>query len=361
MSNADTIELNGKLYDIRSGELASQLNDIQASPLKDADSVEKEFYAHQKDLPPSISETDIHVYHTDEVGSTIKVRRVGKNHSVALHAAHHKRQHTKTLLRSAVKKPSLAVHKQVIKAQGLIDTRGLHHDVISPRVVNHNAARLARSHEVSRSHMVSKFQDVITAKPHPISHEPVHHQAAASHAHHTHHAEETISEPSPLHTAVKTAPKRTVQQRSAQWAIIIAVFAVIAGIVFYIDRPQLSLGLASYHSNVSASFPSYALAGYRLQEPVQSTAGQVTMTYSSGAASYQITQSNSTWSNSDLLNSYVAPKHTPYQVASRGGLTVYVFSNISAVWVNNGIFYQLNSNNPLGTSDIVQLANSFSY
>jgi hypothetical protein len=84
------------------------------------------------------------------------------------------------------------------------------------------------------------------------------------------------------------------------------------------------------------------------------------MQYKSPASSGLLTinQRKSDWTSSSLLELYVNQKAKSYLSVQTQGLTIYLFDDNKATWVNRGIQYVLEGNSSLSHDQLLKIAES---
>jgi hypothetical protein len=105
--------------------------------------------------------------------------------------------------------------------------------------------------------------------------------------------------------------------------------------------------------------PSYNPGGFRLAGPISYSQGQITIGYKSNTDNreYQITQKKSNWDSESLLSNVVT-KNAGYQIARDHGLTIYLYGDGSATWVNSGVWYTIEGQSQLSSTQIQKIAAS---
>ena len=158
---------------------------------------------------------------------------------------------------------------------------------------------------------------------------------------------------------------RTKKQRSSgRWArfmtLASASFAIIllAGYFTYLNMPNLSIKMAAVQSGVDAKYPGYSPDGYALSGPISFKEGEVSMrfAYADGGRDFTLTQKRSNW-DSSAVRQYI-DKHSQSATTTQvDGLTIYSYSN-NAAWVNGGVLYTLEGDAPLSSDQIQRIATS---
>lgn len=156
--------------------------------------------------------------------------------------------------------------------------------------------------------------------------------------------------------------KRTLSTRS-RIAIGIGIAAgviLIALLLVYRFVPTVSVSIAASQAGIHATYPEYTPDGYSLHQPVQHKDGEVSLTFHSNSNDnyYKITQTNSTWDSSAVLDNIVTPATgDDYVTTKERGLTIYTYGSI-ATWVNGGVLYTIDSKAPLTGEQIRRIATS---
>lgn len=313
-------------------------------------------------------------------------------HKQAAHHQHHKPQHAVTLRRDIVKPPTIKPQKP-LKLQtptdivqhkpGVLTVKPkLSSDIVDP-------ARANRSLDIPRSPQVERFRKQPSPRPTNVSHfaapaRPTPHRAvdsfnvtrtparvvqrpAASATHAP--KEDDIFEqaiayarsheqpsPNPLnHKKAKRSSRRAKKLVGVLASVLMVAF--LGGFIFWQNRADIELQLASARSGVPASMPAYKPSGYAVKGLTYSP-GTVTIGYNGGSGNFNVIQKSSNWDSETLLQNYVATSGQAYNAYQAAGRTVYVYGNGNATWVNGGIWYQINDNGLLSKDQLINLATS---
>lgn len=122
----------------------------------------------------------------------------------------------------------------------------------------------------------------------------------------------------------------------------------------------LKLHMASAKAGFAASLPGNKPAGYHLGQ-LNSSAGVVAMNYKSNSdedRKFSITQKTSSWDSNTLRDLYVQPADKDYSIVETNGLTVFIYGDNSATWVNNGVWYVVHGNGSLSDNQLLDIAKS---
>lgn len=152
--------------------------------------------------------------------------------------------------------------------------------------------------------------------------------------------------------------KRRAKRQRFSMAATVMAFTILGGYFTYLYMPNVSVRVAASQAGVDASYPSYKPAGYSLSGPVAYSSGEVKIKFVANASplGYTITQSQSDWDSSAVLDNYVQPKvGDNYTTNRENGLTVYTYNN-NAAWVNKGILYTISGDAPLSSDQVRRIA-----
>ena len=346
-----TIELNGKRYNARTGALI--------------DGVKK---------PAEAVKTAV-----QDVRRHVAERKVAPSKHV-----HRALQPSRTLMRSAVKKPSTITSRKTVAM-----------DVVPPKAGANTAvnafhtpdpSRIKRAHSVHKLSAISRFGQVGTAeaaakapvhtKPvvaaaHATAASPAPHQAA--HATHISNADKMLQKgmkAAESHTAVKHSAKKTrvhhrvgnklgLSQRATSFAASGMAILVIGGFFAYQNIPNMSVRYASAKAGVRAGLPGYKPAGFAVNSHVQYNPGMVTISYHANTddRSYTVTQRNTSWNSQALKDHLVTTSNVPQSYPSKGQ-TIYMHDGNKADWVAGGVWYSISGDASLSTEQLIQIATS---
>lgn len=331
----NTIEINGKLYNARTGELlGNQPHKIN------------------KATPGAIMDGVVRKPSASAAHSPKKAHAVAERSS-----SHHKQAHpTKTLARKGLKKPDL-------KTKPSETTPKLHHE----STINQ---RLKRAHNIAQSNKISRFargDGIFTKKaaPLPVA-QPSHNLTTSI----KHVADETENRAENLEKAVQDATSHLTKfagkekkkfLKSKKLNAVAGSLAVIllVGFLGYQNAPNIRMRIASTDAGFSAHLPGYKPAGFGLNNSIQSEPGKVTVTFKSRTddRSFNITQSASNWSSESLGNELASKDNK--QTWQEQGKTVYTYGESNAAWVDGGVLYQIEGDSSLNSDQLRRIVNSF--
>ncbi len=346
-----TIELNGKRYDARTGVMIDGFRSVAGSI--------KSFPS--KKPPLSRAQTPSkHVHKTQ--------------------------QPSQTLMRRAVKKPSVITTRKTV-AMDVVPHSG---DASTLNTSFHtaNEERFRRAKSIHKLPLVSRFGSIganadrttVQARaPQPISHtNTTSHTVAPA-------TRPLVSAKSPISRTDKmlnegmrvatshqkpTLKKAKLHHRiggklglskkaASVVASSIAVLAV-GGFFLYQNIPNLSVRYASAKAGVPASLPEYQPAGFDVSKAVEYSPGQLTIAYHANAdeRKYTITQKNTSWNSEALKDHLAAAMGSEPQSYPDNGQTIYLHNDSSADWVAGGVWYSITGDSKLNTDQLIRIATS---
>lgn len=171
-----------------------------------------------------------------------------------------------------------------------------------------------------------------------------------------------LANSTPKHHKKEVKAKKSRSKAGRLMSVASASLAIVllGGYLTYLNMPALSTRVAAAQAGIDASYPSYQPSGYSLSGPVAYSQGSVTMKFAAnaGPGSYTLTQKDSNWDSSAVLENAVEPKSSgAYTTTTASGLTIYSYDTTS-VWVNNGILYTVTGDAPLSSEQIRNIATS---
>jgi hypothetical protein len=420
--NKTTIELNGKRYDAKTGAMLggtatgtapSGKNidgffrsrttvpqtarpvttqhpvDVVPRPAHHAATVKKVTASTSKSAKPAAARSVNHARsHAPEAAKTTAVRATAHaavaTHKPAAHSSSKQANHTKarntqssqTLMRASVRRPDPSLRKQLA-------TKGsLQHSVpslIVPKLsaVQVDSDRLARAQVTPRSPQIARHARAVhapliaTIQPQltPLAVQPVPVKPEG---------EEPSSPPSPQptnkpidifeHALMNASHYVDVQAHHARFrlqtrrhlasmAAGTLALLVIAGFAAYQNTPGLQFKVASMHAGVATHMPNFKAAGFAFNG-VKASGAKLTVGFSGVTGDYQLTQSPTNLSSSDMINTVGATDASgmpDYQTVQTGDTTVYRLSNTNATWVENGTWYTVSGSSYLTDNQLQSL------
>lgn len=348
-SKQSVIEVNGKRYDARTGQL---IKEPAAAAKKSA----------QKKPRP--------IHDFARSGSTAN-------------GVHKIVQRSQTLMRTGVRRPAPKAAVKAVKPRQVSDFKPARKN-IQPAMLpaKSEAERQARAAAVKQSSLVRKFGDImrpagtssavpaVQTRVEPMKPVPAplqHKQAPALKPRSK--SESLIEKGLRNASAHKAAekPKRSKARRKgsklAAYAAGTMAVLLLAGLVVYQNIPKISVRYAATRAGIAASLPSYSPSGFSLSPKINYTPGHLTLSYESNSdeRGFTITQRESNWNSDALISNYVlgASDGEQPQTYEDKGRTIYLFGDSSATWVSNGVWYEIKGNSSKLTSDqLIRIATS---
>lgn len=290
-------------------------------------------------------------------------------------------QHSKTLMRAAVKKPQNKP-KPIIKPQAPAEIAAKPASSLMRKssASQIDPARMERAKAVATHSAVRRFhpssygmapmkgavaQPMVGHVPViPVRLHPQHTMSVAQRAHHSAPARRTdIFENAIRHAHSHEQPKhkhpRQQRRRMAGTMAGIAALLIFCGFVTYLNVPNIQLKIASVEAGFHASMPSYNPTGYALKGGIKNRGGTVTMRFTSGDSGYQITQQSSSWDSQALLDNTLALSG-PHKTVERSGRIIYIYGegNSKASWVTGNVRYDITGTASLNADELAKIAAS---
>ena len=343
------IEINGKRYDASTGALLpKQSIDGLSKPIKQAAQLQSAYAA-----PHTITKKPVM---NDIVRGPAK------------HLAARAPEPARTLMRTAVKKPSPSLKRQV-KAQGPVSVVASHATTaittkpaahsLNPKHVSH-AQKVPKSKHVNRFFKDSKHKAapnvvvpiaVASARPHNVP-QATHPKNTAELLQHA--LESAKSHEQTFNKSQLKKPRPIVSMSMGVLALI-----VIIGVVASQSYTTLRLQLASSKAGFNASMPAYKPAGYSLGNLTYEP-GAVGISFKSNSDSraFTVSEKSSQWDSNTLREQVLTPTGTQYQTVESAGRTIFVDDKQNANWVNGGVWYSVKTNGTLNDQQLIEIAKS---
>lgn len=154
-------------------------------------------------------------------------------------------------------------------------------------------------------------------------------------------------------------PHLSLSPNTNRTLAIAAAVTIMSGYIWLQNYPKLALQNASNAAGIAASMPGYLPSSYNLKA-TSTSPGLVTLNFTSPSTSeaLKIDQHRTTWDSSSLLDNFVAKNTDDYATVQGQGLTIYLFNNNQATWVNHGIWYSIAGAGRLSREQILKIAYS---
>lgn len=375
MGKSNIIEINGRRYDVVTGRPLGGATD--EPPLSTTPT-----FPPPDDPQPKTRRVPVQTVQVQPravAKPTTKAKtRVHDAIRAPKHPASHKQQHSKTLMRSAVKKPGQSLKRRA-KTQGHLDTlaeKPAARLTAKPSVHRLNSRRLEHAKRTPKSQAVNRFSKVAGLTPQPPTQVPatVHqakqpHVTAAAANKHAAKVKQPAGPADLLERALQAATsheqtfapakKRRRPSPLASLSMAAAALVLLIGFVVYQNINSVKINIASSKAGFSAGLPGYQPDGYHLSH-INAAPGTVAINYRSNtdSRSYAITEKASHWDSNTLRDSFLASSGQDYQTVESAGRTLFLYGQNAATWVNDGIWYQVQGSGALSNQQLMQLARS---
>lgn len=301
-------------------------------------------------------------------------RKPGPEHDVR----HHKRtvQKASTLMRQAVKKPALAADA------------GISNKAVTSNVSIHDQ-RLKRAHEAPKSPLISRFSfgdiastvrksipHTVVEKPATIKRQPA---VASAHAHAvatlkssragSHSLVEKALIKAQSHTQAphhvkkqsRLARRFGISRKKSTLASGVLAALLLGTFFAYQNVPNFAMRVAAARAGFDASMPGYQPSGFSFKSPIKYSPGEVIVNFDSNTSdgrAFTLTERKTDWSSDDLRANFVQKQDSQHQTIIDANQVVYTYGDGDAAWVNDGVWYQLESTASLTSDQIVRIAQS---
>ncbi len=245
----------------------------------------------------------------------------------------------------------------------------------SPHIQKFGGGRLAEPINHAEPPAASAHGPAHTHDSHSVNYAGLAQQAAPAHEHTrelpaqaaTRH--EAMTRLTPLPPAETPSPKSSsvnawrphlgLSPHAGRNTATIAAVAVITGYIWLQNYPKLALQSANTKAGISASLPAFMPSSYNLTR-TDASPGLITLDFTSPSSSSPLTiaQHRTTWDSSSLLDNFVAKNTDDYATVQGQGLTIYLWGNDHATWVNHGLWYSIEGASRLSREQILKIAYS---
>ena len=355
-TKSNTIELNGKLYDSKSGKQIVRAGASISKPVVTA------------------NKTKQHVGSID--GIARRNPATVRNESARTKSiAHRKTDKSKTLMRSAVKKPPLnsntnqpVIRKHTQKIQIGVDSK-----------------LIKRASEVPKNPLISKFSETSKSSTPSVTTDAVRVKSAPKDPPtlrvKNDHKHEAISsamqkkiflstldkatshkqpKPKKVTKRQRIASRLKISNRMVNLGALGIAILLLVGFVAYQNIPNLSMRIAMARAGVHGTLPNYQPSGFGMAGPISYQDGQIVVNYSSRSdkRQFSINQSTTQWNSEALLANFLTSNNKTYRTYQNNGKTIYLYDDDSATWVDGGVWYRIEGNSALSNDQLLRIAAS---
>jgi hypothetical protein len=159
-----------------------------------------------------------------------------------------------------------------------------------------------------------------------------------------------------------TRVSKNLHFNSRVLAVSAGVLAIIllGGFLAYQRVPSVAMRVAASSAGFSGHLPSNIPSGYSYRGPIMFSKGVISLNYLSNSDQrrFTITQKPTSWTSESLLTNYLIASKARYQTYRDKGLTVFVFNEGNATWVDKGIWYSITGEGSLSSDQILGIAGS---
>lgn len=141
-------------------------------------------------------------------------------------------------------------------------------------------------------------------------------------------------------------------------SIVALVVLSFGGYFAWRNIPYVSMKFASVRAQVKGSLPDYVPSGFKFDGPTRYESGSISMTFRADEESryFTLTQKASSWDSSSLEANTLSDD-AQVQTSQVKGTTVY-YSGDQASWVNNGKQYIIKDHAQLNPDELFKIADS---
>lgn len=373
-----TIEINGRKYDARTGKLLESTSDMgQQKTQQVASSGSIDGFSKHKPVANI----------NNMPSKPVNVPQSNTNHSHSTHKsldilpAARKTQKAKTLARSAVKKP-VKQGPQLHATSGITDSNleksASGRGVLLKRVPG---GRLERAKNTTKSAFINRFDRSSKIKPElspnlNLQPEPiVNSQEAATPVFgkkHSNNKNQVFNHPNvnyDTNSHDNTKKVGFIKKFTSNFSIsgkLVAISAAVAAIVLlggffmYQNVPSVGMRIAASKAGFNGKFPGSTPSGYAFKGPIVASKGNIVLNYQSNTdeRKFALSQKPTSWTSESLLTNYLVDSKLRYQTYQDKGMTVYIYNESNATWVDKGIWYTVKGDGSLSSEQILEIASS---
>lgn len=356
------IKINGRLYDVSTGQLATPLETENKLQAKSIDGVvpatrpKTATVAKQKPKSPR---------HSTKRQTSIKPSKT----------VHSRPKRSTTLNRKVVSKPKLA-KKVPLKAITQPATGTLHTE--SANLVaekqklaqNIDKERIDRAQAVHKSPAVAKFPFATKASANKvhIAIEPKPEPKIVDKPQPPNLKDQLIAEQmAKLDTRPKSQSAKTHRSwfakkpKTASLVALAASSLLLIGYITYLNIPNMALRIAAREAGFNAQMPGYRPNGFSFAGPIAYNKGELTVKFVSNTddqSYYTISERKTSWDSLTLRDNYVSGQIDKCSTYQERGLTIYICNGNTATWVNGGLWYTIDGDANLNADQILKIAAS---
>jgi hypothetical protein len=143
-------------------------------------------------------------------------------------------------------------------------------------------------------------------------------------------------------------------------AVVMTVIGLVllGAFLWQANATDIQVKLASLRAGLTASVPGFVPGGWSKAQSLQASEGGVSYELVKDGKSLKIEQQKTDWDSQAVLEQYVLKRSTDYLALQSQGLTIYMFGDNQAAWVNQGTLYTLSGDHGIEQDDIIRMATS---
>lgn len=158
-------------------------------------------------------------------------------------------------------------------------------------------------------------------------------------------------------------PKPKVGHSFSASSLALSAFGLIlvGAYIWQINYPNLAFKVAASKAGISASSPGYIPSGWKLSNNIKTSPGTVSYGLQSDGNKRQvaITEVKTDWDSQALAENYITGQSPNYLALQAQGLTIYMYGDNQASWVNRGNWYRIEGqSHGLSQDQIIKIATS---
>ncbi|MDP4038579.1 MAG: DUF4367 domain-containing protein [bacterium] len=149
--------------------------------------------------------------------------------------------------------------------------------------------------------------------------------------------------------------------RAKSLALTAVGVVILGAYIWQINYPSIALRVASARAGINVSLPDYMPSGWKLAGDIRSEPGKVSYDLMPSINKNQkiiITQARTDWDSQALAENYLSGKTKDYTALQSQGLTIYIYEDNQASWINHGSWYKIEGKSNLIQDQIIKIATS---
>lgn len=143
-------------------------------------------------------------------------------------------------------------------------------------------------------------------------------------------------------------------------AVVMTVIglALLGVFLWQMNATDVQVKLASIRAGLTASVPGFVPGGWSKAQSLKASDGGVSYELVKDGKTLKVEQQKTNWDSQAVLEQFVLKHSTDYLALQSQGLTIYMYGDNQAAWVNQGTFYTLSGDHGIEQDDIIRMATS---